>query len=209
MAWDKKKTIELSDKVPKDRLDKSLNISNFDLGQNPVLPLCKCEICEGLIRRPVMFSGCQHAFCLGCTVMKFEGKANEDLKCPKCHICFTPDQVVPCNTRESLLQTLRLVCATCQKKFELREEYEDHKRSCVSDAADGDSMTAKEIMDLSLASPIPKTVEKATLRVLQHMVDNSANGMAEFDSGGPRVRMIFVCLFLFSKSKLYRLYMYL
>ena len=45
-----------------------------------------------------------------------------------------------------------------------------------------------ELLELDLdESPIPATVEQATLKILKHKIDSSENGTAEFPSGGPRV----------------------
>lgn len=49
-------------------------------------------------------------------------------------------------------------------------------------------MTVQDLLQLDLReTPIPSSVERATLKVLQHKIDTSTDGTAEFASGGPRV----------------------
>ena len=74
IIWTRKLTNDLENKVPISSASTDLNISDFDLAFNKSLPLCKCDLCQNLLVRTVMLQGCQHAFCLGCLVLKFEGK---------------------------------------------------------------------------------------------------------------------------------------
>ena len=86
-AWTKAVTESLKENVPPQRADVSnLNTSDFDIADNPSLDLCKCYICDKIMKRPVMIESCQHAFCLGCLVLKFEGKI--ELECPYCFVAF-------------------------------------------------------------------------------------------------------------------------
>lgn len=49
-------------------------------------------------------------------------------------------------------------------------------------------MTVGDLLSMDLShSPIPSSVEKATLKVLQHKMKDSEDGTAQFESGGPRV----------------------
>ena len=136
------------------------------------------------MRRPVMIEGCQHGFCLGCLTLKFEGKSN--FECPYCQNDFVPSQVLPCKVRWTLVDTLRLKC-DCGEKFPSQENLDIHRLSCVA-IKEGHSMTVQDLLQLDLReTPIPSSVERATLKVLQHKIDTSTDGTAEFASGGPRV----------------------
>ena len=137
-----------------------------------------------------MISSCQHAFCLGCIILKFEGKS-QHFECPNCLQPFSPPQVIPCKAIQTLIDNLHLVCKNCGCEFQKRGTFEEHKKVCSREEAH--SLTVDDLLNLDLTSPIPKPVERATLRILKHKVKNSENGMtAEFDSGGPRVRTIFL-----------------
>ena len=163
----------------------SLSFSDFDIKSNPSLPHCKCLICDDLMRRPVMIEGCQHGFCLGCIITKFEGKSS-CFECPYCQHSFTPTQVVPCKVRWTLVDNLKLKC-TCGAQFQSRNAFTVHRHTC--DADTGHQMTVDDLLKLDLLhTPIPASVERATLRVLQHKINDSNDGTAEFASGGPRVK---------------------
>lgn len=183
--WAKSISTCLIEAVPEHHKDLSgLSFADFDIASNPSLPLCKCLICENLMRRPVMIEGCQHGFCLGCMITMFEGKTSS-LECPYCQHLFVPTQVVPCKVRWSLVNDLKLKCA-CGALFSSKNAYTTHRGSCDADTSH--QMTINDLLKLDLQhTPISASVERATLRVLQHKINGSNDGTAEFTSGGPRV----------------------
>ena len=128
-----------------------------------------------------MIGGCQHSFCLGCLILRFEGK--HDLYCPTCDLAFIPTEVAACNVRNRLIEELKIKC-TCGENFKSHTKFEMHKSRCKQE---GSMMTVTDSLNLDVTSPIPPPVERATLRILQHKVNTSDNGTAEFASGGPRV----------------------
>ena len=182
ISWSRNFTLQLQAKLPPSTLDESLNMSNFDIEFNPTLPLCKCTICNNLLRSPVMIEGCQHPFCLGCMTQKFEGQTGE-FHCPQCDVIFTCNQVVPCLVRNSLVNQLKLVC-NCGANYNVWSSFDQHKKSCFEKE---DPLTVDDLLKIDLNQPLPETVERATLRILNHKVNNSSTGTAEFNSGGPRV----------------------
>ena len=184
--WTKEITNSLSKITPANNNDNTdLNISDYDIKFNPSLSLCKCLLCENIIKRPVMIEGCQHAFCLGCIVLKFEGR--QLFECPYCLNPFSPQQVVPCKVRCNLVDQLQISCK-CGELFVSKAKLGSHKINCAADK-EGHMLTVGDLLSLDLDhQSIPESVEKATLRVLQHKIENSNTGTAEFPSGGPRVR---------------------
>ena len=141
-----------------------------------------------------MIDGCQHAFCLGCMVLKFEGK-QDSFNCPKCELTFSPERIQPCNIRQTLIENLVVRC-DCGTFFKFSKDLQKHKVDCIS-KVEGSLMTMNDLLNLDLSDTvtIPKTVERATLKVIQHKMSNSENGTAEFSSGGPRVSKCFCILF--------------
>lgn len=93
-----------------------------------------------------MISGCQHAFCLGCIVLKFEGK--HSFECPHCLSSLVPFLVVPCKVRWSLVDSLMLKCR-CGQKFPNRGELNGHKENCDADKQ-GHSLTVNDLLTLDL-----------------------------------------------------------
>ena len=185
IIWTKEMSKNLIEAIP-DHHEGLLNLSfsDFDLASNPSLPLCKCLICENIMRQPVMLESCQHGFCLGCVITMFEGKSS-CFECPYCHLSFTPANVIPCKVRWTLVENLKLKC-TCGVQFQSRNALTSHQSSC--DADTGNQMTVGDLLTLNLQkTSLPASVERATLRVLQQKIDSSNDGTAEFSSGGPRV----------------------
>ena len=191
-VWTKQRTETLAKNTPEPNIEKTeLNISDLDIKFNPSLSLCKCFLCDNIIKRPVMIEGCQHAFCLGCIVMKFEGK--QLFECPYCHSKFTPNQVVPCKVRHDLIENLQMSCR-CGELFHTNTEFKKHKIDCGAEK-EGHMLTVNELLNLDLSEgTIPESVEKVTLRVLEHKIENSNTGTAEFASGGPRVILYYKIL---------------
>ena len=181
--WSRNFTLELKSKLPMSTLDDSLNASNFDIEFNPSLPLCECTICKSILRGPVMIEGCQHPFCLGCLAQKFEGQTGE-LHCPQCDVIFTRTQVVPCLVRNALVNELKIYCK-CGERFNVLSTFEEHKKGCHE--KEKTNLTVSDLLNIDLNEPLPETVERATLRILEHKVNLSESGTAQFNSGGPRV----------------------
>ena len=182
--WTREFTDRLRQSVPETKLSEDLNISDFDSAINPSLTLCKCLICENVLRRPVMIQECQHSFCLGCTTLTFEGK--REFRCPYCQNKFNPDLLKECKVRNTLVESLILKC-NCGQLFESSVKYRNHITYCQS-KKEGHSLTINELLTMDLSeNPLPKSVERATLRVLKHKMENSQDGTAELASGGPRV----------------------
>ena len=131
-----------------------------------------------------MIEGCQHAFCLGCMVLKFEGK-QDSFNCPEQELNFSPERIQSYNVRQNLLESLILKC-NCGAVFKYTQDLQIHKKDCISEVEDS-LTTVNDLLNLDLTDSIPKTVERATLKVLQHKMMSSGDGTAEFLSGGPRV----------------------
>ena len=125
--------------------------------------------------------GCQHAFCLGCLVLKFEGKT--DFNCPTCDHSFDPYHLVECKVRQRLVESLILKCK-CGQEFPSSSEFQLH--TCK---VEHPSLTIGDLLEMDLTqNPIPCEAEKAALRVIEHKMTET--GTIEFATGGPRV-----CLF--------------
>ena len=186
--WTRAFSDSLKEKIEESNVSEDLNISEFDTAYNKSLPLCKCGICENILRRPVMLQGCQHAFCLGCIILKFEGKTS--FECPFCQNQFNLSQIIECKVRQKLIESLILKCK-CGKEFKSSHEFNMHKNICNL-VKEGQLMTVNDLLKMDLSqSPIPRSVEKAALKIIRHKIDESNNGTAEFASGGPRVCFFF------------------
>ena len=186
--WTRAFSDSLKEKIEESNVSEDLNISEFDTAYNKSLPLCKCGICENILRRPVMLQGCQHAFCLGCIILKFEGKTS--FECPFCQNQFNLSQIIECKVRQKLIESLILKCK-CGKEFKCSHEFNMHKNICNL-VKEGQLMTVNDLLKMDLSqSPIPRSVEKAALKIIRHKIDESNNGTAEFASGGPRVCFFF------------------
>ena len=184
--WTRELTKSLETKIPPTNISEDLNFSDLDLAKNKSLPLCKCELCSNVLRRPVMLQGCQHAFCFGCLVMKFEGTTN--FRCPTCDNSFSLASIGGCKVLQSLVESLILKCE-CGEEFRTTNEFHHHKLHCIKKSGQS-SLTVGELLEMDLSqNPIPCEVEKATLKILEHKMNETGNRTIEFSTGGPRVRV--------------------
>ena len=127
-----------------------------------------------------MLKGCQHAFCLGCLVIKFEG--NTDFTYSYCQNAFALSEAVECKIRSKLVQDLVLKCKCGHESKEL-EKFNSHKAYCTF-GKEGQDITVGDLLTMDLSeSAIPSSVEKATLKILEHKMSDSQDGTAKFASG--------------------------
>ena len=114
----------LSTKCPSDNLPKDIETLSFKEKWNPHLSICMCNICNNILRRPLMLKPCKHAFCFICIAKDLRGQDKNSAKCFKCssQIC----EITEYGVYEKLLKVLKMDCSTCQKLFSM-DEYDSFK----------------------------------------------------------------------------------
>lgn len=86
------------------------------------------------------------------------------------------------------MNELKVYCK-CGEGFRIKGILEEHRKICC-DENEKENLSVTDLLNIDLNKPLPETVERATLRIIQYKVDNSETGTAEFNSGGPRVIII-------------------
>ena len=65
-VWSQMDIIEISTKSSPDYLPSSVHIHDLSKEYNTHLELCKCNLCNDLLRQPVVSNICGHAYCYTC-----------------------------------------------------------------------------------------------------------------------------------------------
>lgn len=164
----------------------------YDLGavkpeHNAHLNLCLCPMCHNLLSRPVLLS-CQHAYCLSCLIKKFEGKTEEEAKCPFCGSESLVGTIRFSKHHVEMLKCLRVACDKhCGKLFPLKSKAAllEHQTSCFPKT----TLTPLFEKTFNLDNSIPREIEDVAVQVIQHKIANSRNPIKsiEFKTGGSRV----------------------
>lgn len=188
--------------TPNDLLSENLNMSDFQKEINPCLELCICNICNNILRRPMLLSRCEHTFCFNCIISHLKGKNEEQTSCPICKEQIYLDTLSPCSYVLKLLDVLVLQCYQCNAQFNAINDYKSfnnhihqfHNNSnsynnLSNSANSSSSLNLSAIFDLSPSKEIPREVEEATLHVIRNKMaqSNLPNKSIVFKSGGPRV----------------------
>ena len=90
----------------------------------PHLSMCMCNICNNILRRPVVLKPCKHTFCFICIAKELRGQSKNSAKCFKgsSHIY----EITEHGVYEKLVKVLKMNCSTCQKLFSI-DEYDSFK----------------------------------------------------------------------------------
>ena len=173
--WTVNNSLELSKRIP---IDDCEEVSNTHL-----LEICKCEICGKVAHHPTIITLCEHIFCLKCILPKLEGLKLKELKCPKCEINCTKEEIYP---SEKLIQVKKCIISL--------------SKSCsstnLSDNSSKNVSSIKSIFDISTSSKISPEVNKAVAHVIKVRLKEADNKLIKLPSGGPRVRSYLCNVFL-------------
>ena len=85
MIWSRAVLNKIINIIPKTEIDYSkFKRTDFKPELNQHLDLCTCKLCGDLLQTPLMFTKCEHSFCLKCITQMVEGKNISTTKCPTC-----------------------------------------------------------------------------------------------------------------------------
>ena len=203
-------------------LHRNISIEDFSVSINTHLSMCKCEICFGILRRPVIIKKCEHLLCFTCFGNYVKNKNVKETFCLICKTNFEICDVQYSSNTQKLLLLLQLNCKKCDKIFNAFSEYDlykAHLEKCVSISSSintsnssstgskNSSMTISDVFELSKDDDIPRELEDAALHVIKNKMAKSKlpNKTIEFKSGGPWVciNMIFYKIFFFRFFRYY------
>ena len=196
-TWSQANLNALKEKIPPDEFPTQLNLKSFSTDINPYLSLCKCEICEDLIRKPTIIKSCQHTFCFSCIALKIKSKNEKDCFCPTCKLQFSINDLSYSTNVDKLLKLLMLSCQKCHKKFNPITEllpFSNHEKECSFSMSDNSSkMSVSDVFNLSEESELPRLVEDVALHVIRTKMSNSKlpNNAIAFKTDG-RVSLFFL-----------------
>ena len=71
--WGQENFKKLVEECPVDSITLDISIKHLDQGHNPHLNFCVCQLCEELIRRPILATDCEHQFCMNCLFPLLKG----------------------------------------------------------------------------------------------------------------------------------------
>ena len=179
-------------------LHMNISIKDFSVSLNTHLTMCKCEVCFGILRRPIIIKKCEHLVCFTCFGNYVKNKTVEETNCFTCKMNFKIGDVQYSSNTQKLLSLLQLNCNKCGKIFNAFTEYDHYKahlESCdksintSGSSKNNSSMTLSDVFDLSKDDNIPRVVEDVALHVIKNKMAKSMlpNKAIEFKSGGPWV----------------------
>ena len=182
--WDKAKSNKLLGETVE--IDTSL-LTKANLEQLPK-GMLDCQGCSKLIQRPVTVSPCDHSFCVHCILREIEGKASDELQCPKC-LCMI-GTIFASKKLVDIINKLILKCEHCLEEIEFKE-YEQHvctpqSQGSSSSSSRSSQITVSDIMDIENESDISPEVNDAVLHVLRKKLSESSlpNRGIVFNAGG-------------------------
>ena len=160
--WCKRRRTELFQSLPVEVLSVNQTLKSIS-SENTQIVLCKCSLCDDLMKMPVIIKSCLHRFCFECLADSIEGQGLYDLKCPTCQEVFSYNQIVDDNMVRGIKESL---AQENKGKFKLID-----------------------ILNIKKSSEIPTDLEKATYHIVKLKMDSSTqpSKKIQLKSGGPKV----------------------
>ena len=181
--------------IPKTEIDYSkFKRTDFKPELNQHLDLCTCKLCGDLLQTPLMFTKCEHSFCLKCITQMVEGKNISTTKCPTCLVKINDvNDLIPSKQIYNLLDCLAMECIkNCGKTFKIKDHTkEQHELQCSTKNQETyvSNTTLQDIFSIDAESDISRDMEDAALHIIRQKMAKTASTTIEFKSGGPRVSL--------------------
>ena len=184
LFWSQEDLGMLSAKCPPDDLPIDIETSYLQEKWDPHLSICMCNICNNILRRPLVLKPCEHAFCFICIAKDLRGQGKSSTKCFKCssQIC----EITEYGVYEKLLKVLKMDCSTCQKLFSM-DEYDSfklHTSKCVISACTAEETKLTDIFKIDKQDQLTRNMEDAALHVLKNKTAYSNSPEIQFKTGG-------------------------
>ena len=191
--WGQENFKKLVEECPVDSITLDISTRHLDQGHNPHLNFCVCQLCEELIRRPILATDCEHQFCMNCLFPLLKGVAKKDSKCPICKHELTIDNLKVSKKIQLMTESLQIKCRkNCEILFNIKdiEQLKFHEGICTdtnSSFSSNDSFTSTDIFNLMPDDPVPRNMEDAALHINKIKIAESTSPTIKFLSGGPRL----------------------
>ena len=197
--WSQSVIKTLDEITPPDIIPPIIFEEDFHLYDNPHLNLCKCKICKGIVRRPIL-TECNHLYCFNCMVTYLRGKDETNSICPECNTKILQNTLISPKHINDMLKVIQIKCKNnCKNIFTIQnyENYKEHEINCTFNKSDStsfnksdsssNSLTLSDIMNFSPDSQISRDMEEAALKIIKNKFTQSSTKTIEFKTGGPRV----------------------
>ena len=184
LFWSQEDLDMLSAKCPPDNLPIDIENSYFKEKWNPHLSICMCNICNNILRRPVVLKPCEHAFCFICIAKELRGQDKKSAKCFKCGSQIY--EITEHGVYEKLVKVLKMDCSTCQKLFSM-DEYDSfklHTSKCVTSASTANETKLTDIFKMNKQDQLTRDMEDVALHVLENKIAHSNSPEIQFKTGG-------------------------
>ena len=161
---------------------------------NPQLAFCICNICQDLLKTPVVVMPCEHSYCLACILQSLEGLPLSEIKCPYCKVNISYENIHPSTKLTNILKSLKIECMQgCGNVFNLEQVNEKalHEKSCIATPINltREETTLSDLYKINNTSEISRNIDDAVLHVIKKKMAQSKdpNKSITFKTGGPRV----------------------
>ena len=105
----------LDENTPPDIIPPIIFEEDFHLYDNPHLNLCKCQICKGIVRRPIL-TECNHLYYFNCMIKHLRRKEETNTNCLQFYTTILQNTIISPKHINGMLKILQIKCNNNFKK---------------------------------------------------------------------------------------------